>query len=78
LIVEPDLRRNGIGTQLLKAVESNMPHVTEYFLFTGSESKGNIVLYEKAGYVVNGQTVEDHGVTLVGMSKINLGYKTAG
>jgi ribosomal protein S18 acetylase RimI-like enzyme len=69
LIVDPVLQRKGIGTKLLNAVEMIVPDAKEYFLYTGSESRENILFYQKAGYAVNGQIVEDSGVRLIGMSK---------
>jgi ribosomal protein S18 acetylase RimI-like enzyme len=49
LMVLPEYRIRGIGTQLLQAVERAVPGV-RYELFTGSRSVGNIRLYEKNGY----------------------------
>jgi RimJ/RimL family protein N-acetyltransferase len=50
LIVHPDFRRKGIGTQLISAIEAEFPKVKRYELFTGSRSEGNIHLYERLGY----------------------------
>jgi predicted N-acetyltransferase YhbS len=71
LIVEPVLRRKGIGTKLLMESENIVPDVVEYFLCTGSESEDNINFYRKSGYIPNGNDTEDKGIKLIGMSKPN-------
>lgn len=50
LIVHPDFRRKGTGTQLMAAIEAQFPTVARFELFTGSRSTGNIRLYERLGY----------------------------
>jgi ribosomal protein S18 acetylase RimI-like enzyme len=50
-MVRPDLQRNGIGTALLREIETLYPH-KRYELFTSSKSESNIKLYEKAGYTI--------------------------
>ncbi len=52
LIVHPDFQRQGIGTQLMRAVESEFPSAKRFELFTGSKSTGNIRLYERLGYTI--------------------------
>lgn len=49
LIVHPEFRRKGIGSQLLLAIEKSHPGV-RYELFTSSKSERNIELYERLGY----------------------------
>ncbi|PKQ25592.1 MAG: GNAT family N-acetyltransferase [Actinobacteria bacterium HGW-Actinobacteria-4] len=52
LAVAPDLQGQGIGTQLLMAVLGYLPDNTkEVWVFTGQNSKHNIALYNKEGYV---------------------------
>jgi tRNA (guanine37-N1)-methyltransferase len=51
LMVAPDWQGRGVGTRLLRVAEQTAPaDVTQYELFTGAESEGNLRLYRKAGY----------------------------
>lgn len=57
LVVVPDLQGHGIGSALLRACEDALPpEVTEIRLFTGSKSDPTIRLYERFGYVRQGET----------------------
>lgn len=49
LIVHPDVQGNGIGTALLREIESICPS-ERYELFTSSKSVANLRLYERVGY----------------------------
>lgn len=49
LMVHPKMQGQGIGTQLLLAMENEFPK-HRYELFTSSKSKKNMELYEKLGY----------------------------
>lgn len=49
LMVHPEKQGQGIGTQLLLAIENEYPK-QRYELFTSSKSKKNIELYERLGY----------------------------
>jgi len=51
LMVHPEKQGQGIGTQLLLAIENEYPK-QRYELFTSSKSKKNIELYEKLGYKI--------------------------
>jgi GNAT superfamily N-acetyltransferase len=51
LIVHPGSQHQGIGSQLLLAVEAEFSLARRFELFTGSRSEGNIRLYERLGYV---------------------------
>ncbi|MGY1813709.1 GNAT family N-acetyltransferase [Blastococcus sp. SYSU D00820] len=52
LTVVPDCRGQGIGTALMRAVESAAgPGVRRAVLFTGARSEGNLRLYRGLGYV---------------------------
>jgi tRNA (guanine37-N1)-methyltransferase len=51
LMVAPDWQGKGVGTKLLRVAEQTAPAgVTQYELFTGAESEGNLRFYRKAGY----------------------------
>ena len=52
LIVHPDFRRKGAGTQLMAAIEAQFPAAQRFELFTGSRSTGNVRLYERLGYQI--------------------------
>lgn len=68
LIVHPDYQKHGIGTSLIRKIESVLPE-SRYELFTGHLSTRNIALYEKNGYVqYQAIRVSDH-LTHVYMEK---------
>jgi GNAT superfamily N-acetyltransferase len=50
LIVHPDHQKKGIGSLLMKKIESSFPDVKRFELFTGAKSIENIRLYKKLGY----------------------------
>jgi GNAT superfamily N-acetyltransferase len=53
LMVAPDLAGHGMGSGLLRVIESMAPKsVTRFVLFTGGRSVRNIRTYERAGYRV--------------------------
>lgn len=57
LVVVPDLQGTGIGSALLRACEEALPAaVAEIRLFTGAQSDPTIRLYERFGYVRQGET----------------------
>lgn len=57
LVVAPDLQGVGIGSALLRACAGALPtEVTEIRLFTGARSDPTIRLYERHGYVRQGET----------------------
>ncbi len=49
LVVHPDFQNRGIGTALMQRIEEYVPAL-RYELFTGTQSKRNLYLYEKLGY----------------------------
>ena len=74
LAVAPDQQRQGLGSALLSALENDLPQgVRELRLFTGGESAENVARYERAGYVRDGESTDDRGITLVHLSKPLLG-----
>ena len=49
--IVPDRQGAGIGSELLRAVESAAPaHVEQFEIFTGPKSVRNVALYERHGY----------------------------
>ena len=51
LMVHPKMQKQGIGTQLLLAMENEFPNC-RYELFTSIKSISNIRLYERLGYKI--------------------------
>lgn len=50
LMVHPDYQKQGIGKKLMMELEEYFPSCDRFDLYTGSESSGNIRLYESLGY----------------------------
>ncbi|ADB33776.1 tRNA (guanine-N1)-methyltransferase [Kribbella flavida DSM 17836] len=70
LMVAPDWQGRGVGTRLLKIAEQTAPaEVTQYELFTGADSEGNLRLYRKAGYREVRQDAHTAKVDLVLLAK---------
>ena len=58
-MVNPERQGQGIGTELLLAIEKEYPN-QRYELFTSTKSKRNIELYEKLGYrMFDEKNIED-------------------
>ena len=49
-MVHPDYQKQGIGKKLMMGLEEYFPSCDRFDLYTGSESSGNIRLYESLGY----------------------------
>lgn len=69
IVVKPESQNQGIGTTLLKEIESRIPSAVDFQLFTGSKSHGNIHLYEKMGYKITGTETTDQGIEIFHMMK---------
>lgn len=69
LIVHPELRGQGIGSQLLRSIEAQFKDVSKFELFTGSKSEANIRLYQRHGYVITRTQPRSQTVTLVFLEK---------
>ncbi|HAD04257.1 MAG: GNAT family N-acetyltransferase [Desulfuromonadales bacterium GWD2_61_12] len=69
LIVHPDFQGQGLGTQLMLAVETEFPAANRFELFTGSRSVGNIRLYERLSYKIFRTKPLSASVELVFMEK---------
>ncbi|MGD0885164.1 MAG: GNAT family N-acetyltransferase [Thermodesulfovibrionales bacterium] len=70
LIVHPDLKNQGIGTKLLKAIKYHFSGTKRFELFTGHRSERTIHLYEKNGYLEFRRERASKNIILVFMEKI--------
>jgi GNAT superfamily N-acetyltransferase len=52
LIVHPEHQNQGIGTQLVQAIEAHFEGTPRFEIFTGVRSERNLYLYQKLGYKV--------------------------
>lgn len=72
LIVDPDFQNRGIGTDIMREVETRYSHmVNRYTLFTGDKSARNIHLYRKLGYKEIRQEPTNRDFKLIYMEKNN-------
>ncbi|MFJ8647956.1 GNAT family N-acetyltransferase [Streptomyces sp. NPDC093546] len=72
LIVHPRMRRHGLGSRLLDAIEQHFaadPAAKRYQLFTGHRSDGNLRLYRKKGYEAVATRQVGPRLTLVTLEK---------
>jgi GNAT superfamily N-acetyltransferase len=69
LIVQPQCQGRGVGTMLMRHIESAFPQARVFELFTGSRSEGNLRLYERLGYRRACEKVLSPAVTLVFLEK---------
>jgi ribosomal protein S18 acetylase RimI-like enzyme len=76
LIVHPDFQRQGIGSALMKKIESSHGRSSRFELFTGSKSMNNIQLYEKIGYRITRRKALSDKVELCFMEKINHAFNS--
>lgn len=51
LMVHPAYQNRGLGTRLLIEIEKKFPYCKRFELFTGCNSRKNIYLYQKSGYL---------------------------
>jgi ribosomal protein S18 acetylase RimI-like enzyme len=70
LIVHPDCQNQGLGTQLLRAIEAAFPQAERYELFTGHRSARNLYLYGKLGYKEFKRERVNETLTIVYLEKL--------
>ena len=70
LMVHPDYQNRGIGTKLLKIIETYYKNKT-FELFTSNKSEKNILLYKKNGYNEYKRKTVSENLELIFMEKIN-------
>jgi len=71
LIVHPDYENRGIGSRLMKALETEFKQAKSFELFTGHRNERNLYLYNKLGYKIFKSVPESDNLTIVYMEKIN-------
>jgi len=69
LIVHPEVRCQGIGSALMRAIEAQCGASARFELFTGSRSTDNIRLYRQLGYQMRRRQQAGPKVELVFMDK---------
>jgi ribosomal protein S18 acetylase RimI-like enzyme len=71
LIVHPDHQGRGIGSALMREIESRFAHARRFELFTGHKSERNIRLYRNLGYVTFREEQVTDALRLLFMEKRN-------
>lgn len=69
LVVDRRLRRQGIGTRLMAAIEREFADAERFEVFTGHLSAANLRLYRRLGYVEVRRAVVSPRLTLVFLQK---------
>lgn len=72
LCVLPNYQNKGIGSKLLKQIETYFKCVESYELFTGSKNIGNLYLYQKSGYEIYNTVKINNIYDLIYLKKLNL------
>ncbi len=69
LAVLPELQNRGIGSLLMRELESRFPEAARFELFAGHRSAKSLHLYEKLGYSRVGAKKVSEKITIVFMEK---------
>ncbi len=69
LAVHPQFQGQGIGGQLLREIERQMPAAQRFELFTGHRSVHNLTIYQHRGYVPFREEIISEQLTLVFLEK---------
>ncbi|HBE79832.1 MAG TPA: N-acetyltransferase [Firmicutes bacterium] len=69
VIVHPEHQNKGIGTELMKCMESHFKNCQRYELFTGKNSVRNLYFYNKLGYKIFREKQVNEKLTFVYMDK---------
>ncbi len=69
LVVEPSRQGQGIGSKLLRALETELAHIERIDLTTNTVMEGNVAFYERHGYRVYNRTEPIPGIKLAHLSK---------
>lgn len=69
LVVHPTCQSAGIGSKLLRALETQLVKPARVDLTTNTLMQGNVPFYEKHGYTVQNRTTPFSGIELAHMSK---------
>jgi N-acetylglutamate synthase-like GNAT family acetyltransferase len=70
VIVHPDSQNQGIGSQIMHAIENEFPEAQRFELFTGSKSERNLHFYQKLGYRIFKKEALNEKVELVFLEKL--------
>jgi phosphoribosylanthranilate isomerase len=73
VIVHPACQNRGLGSQLLRAIESQF-NCMRFELFTSQRSERNLYLYKKFGYREFKQVAVNERVTMIFLEKLNDKY----
>ena len=69
LIVHPDFQNRGIGSLMMRHVESEFKKARRFELFTGHKSLRNLHLYQKLGYAKFTKKAVSRKLTMVFLEK---------